>query len=114
LRDREFAPGDGVVLELHAEEVRPGKRDTLTRYCRECDVRFACNGGCPKDRFATSPYGEPGQHHLCPGYQDFFHHVREPMEAMMLRLRLRQGCAPSELMSSHALDDSARGGCSRL
>jgi len=63
------------------------KRDTLTRFCRECDVRFACNGGCPKDRFATSPYGEPGQHHLCPGYQDFFHHVREPMEAMMLLLR---------------------------
>ena len=34
------------------------KRDTLTRYCLDCDVRFACNGGCPKDRFATSPYGE--------------------------------------------------------
>ena len=55
------------------------KRDTLTRYCRDCDVRFACNGGCPKDRFATSPYGEPGQHYLCPGYKDFFHHVAEPM-----------------------------------
>ena len=27
------------------------KRDTLPRYCRECDVRFACHGGCPKDRF---------------------------------------------------------------
>jgi radical SAM protein with 4Fe4S-binding SPASM domain len=36
------------------------KRDTLTQYCRDCDVRFACNGGCPKDRFATSPYGERG------------------------------------------------------
>ena len=43
------------------------KHDTLTRFCRDCDVRFACNGGCPKDRFATSPYGEPGQHYLCPG-----------------------------------------------
>ncbi len=101
-----------LFLNYTQKKFGQDKRDTLTRFCRECDVRFACNGGCPKDRFATSPYGEPGQHHLCPGYQDFFHHVREPMEAMMLLLR--QGCAPSELMSSHALDDSARGGCSRL
>lgn len=58
------------------------KRDTLTQFCRDCDVKFACNGGCPKDRFATTPSGEPGQHYFCPGYQEFFHHVREPMEVM--------------------------------
>ena len=51
------------------------KLDTLTQYCLDCDVRFACNGGCPKDRFATSPYGEAGQHYLCPSYKAFFHHV---------------------------------------
>ena len=72
------------------------KRDTLTQFCRDCDVRFACNGGCPKDRFATSPYGEPGQHHLCPGYQDFFHHVQEPMQAMtQRRSRGRRARGPS-------------------
>ena len=27
------------------------KLDTLPRYCRTCDVRFACNGECPKHRF---------------------------------------------------------------
>ncbi len=31
------------------------KLDTLPEYCRSCDVRFACNGGCPKDRFITHP-----------------------------------------------------------
>ena len=31
------------------------KRDTLPRFCRECDVRFACHGGCPKDRFRRRP-----------------------------------------------------------
>ena len=70
---------DKHMLELIAlpqqRQFGQDKRDTLTRYCRDCDVRFACNGGCPKDRFATSPYGEPGQHYLCPGYKDFFHHV---------------------------------------
>ena len=29
------------------------KRDRLTKQCRACDVRFLCNGGCPKDRFAA-------------------------------------------------------------
>ncbi len=83
------------------------KRDTLTRYCRDCDVRFACNGGCPKDRFATSPYGEPGQHYLCPSYQAFFRHVGEPMRLMSALLRA--GRAPAELMASYASADSRRG-----
>ena len=76
------------------------KRDSLTQFCLDCDVRFACNGGCPKDRFATSPYGEPGQHYLCPGYKAFFEHIRRPMESMVELLRA--GRAPSELMDSYA------------
>jgi uncharacterized protein len=83
------------------------KFDTLTQFCLDCDVRFACNGGCPKDRFATSPYGEPGQHYLCPGYKEFFHHVRPPMETMAGLLRT--GRAPSELMGSYAAQDPQRG-----
>jgi uncharacterized protein len=82
------------------------KRDTLTRFCRDCDVRVACNGGCPKDRFATSPYGEPGQHYLCPGYQSFFRHTREPLQAMVNLLR--QGRAPAEVMATYAQQDSRR------
>ena len=58
------------------------KLDTLPRYCLQCDVRFACNGGCPKDRFLTTPDGEPGLHYLCDGYQRFFRHVDEPMRIM--------------------------------
>ena len=29
------------------------KFDTLPQYCLDCDVRFACHGGCPKDRFIS-------------------------------------------------------------
>ena len=38
-------------------------RTSETRFpamCRECDVRFACHGGCPKDRFISTPGGEEG------------------------------------------------------
>jgi uncharacterized protein len=63
------------------------KADTLPGFCRRCDVRFACNGGCPKDRFLTTPDGEPGLHYLCAGYQRFFRHVDEPMRVMAGLLR---------------------------
>lgn len=66
------------------------KLDTLPAYCRSCDVRFACNGGCPKDRFLTTPDGEPGLHYLCEGYQQFFRHVDEPMRVMASLLRRGQ------------------------
>ena len=59
----------------------------LPRYCRECDVRFACHGGCPKDRFIETPDGEPGLNYLCAGYKAFFHHVDRPMRMMSDLLR---------------------------
>ncbi len=37
------------------------KRDSLPRYCRECEVRFACHGECPKNRFTETPDGEPAR-----------------------------------------------------
>jgi len=80
------------------------KRDSLPRYCRECDVRFACHGGCPKDRFTVTPDGEPGLNYLCAGYKAFFHHVDAPMKQMADLLR--QGRAPAEIM----LADAPNGG----
>lgn len=58
------------------------KRDTLPRYCRECEVRFACNGECPKHRFATTPDGEAGLNYLCPAFKRFFNHVDPHMKRM--------------------------------
>ena len=58
------------------------KQSSLPKMCRDCDVLFACHGGCPKDRFATTPDGEPGLNHLCDGYLNFFRHSREAMQTM--------------------------------
>ena len=73
------------------------KRDTLPRYCRECSVRFACHGECPKNRFMTTPDGEPGLNYLCTGYKDFFTHIDRPMRAMANLLR--QGRFADEVMA---------------
>ncbi len=83
------------------------KRDTLPRYCLECDVRFACHGGCPKDRFISTPAGEPGLNYLCAGYKAFFHHVDGPMRFM--RDQLERGLAPSAIVAEYAAADARRG-----
>ena len=59
------------------EQTRFGqdKADTLPGYCRSCDYRFACNGGCPKHRFIRTPDGEAGLNYLCKGYKMFFGHA---------------------------------------
>jgi radical SAM protein with 4Fe4S-binding SPASM domain len=81
------------------------KRDTLPRYCRECEVRFACHGGCPKDRFTHTPHGEPGHNYLCPSYKLFFHHVEQPMWEMA-RLRAADR-GPVEIMREYAAAEPA-------
>jgi uncharacterized protein len=72
------------------------KRDSLPRYCRECSVRFMCNGECPKNRVLTTPDGEPGLNWLCEGLKAFFTHIDGPMRIMAQLLRADR--APAEIM----------------
>jgi len=73
------------------------KLASLPKYCRACDVRFACNGECPKHRFIPTPDGEPGLNYLCPAYKKFFHHIDPHLRAM--GQLLRAGRAAAEIMS---------------
>ena len=63
------------------------KRDSLPQYCLDCSVRFACNGECPKNRFALTPSGDAGLNYLCVGLKAFFEHVDGPMRLMAGLLR---------------------------
>ena len=66
-------------------EFGQSKQTGLTRHCRACQWLSLCNGGCPKDRFAKSPDGEPGLYYLCAGLEDFFRYaVPRLKEAMRL------------------------------
>lgn len=58
------------------------KANTLPKECIECDVRFACNGECPKHRFLKTASGERGLNYLCAGYKHFFHHIDPYMQFM--------------------------------
>jgi len=102
---------DKHMLELIAlpqqQAFGQDKRDTLPRYCRECDVRFACHGGCPKDRFRNDPYDEAGLNYLCPSFKAFFGHVDRPMRVM--GDLLAAGRAPSEIVALTAAEDARRG-----
>jgi uncharacterized protein len=83
------------------------KRDTLPQFCLDCDVRFACHGGCPKDRFTRTPDGEAGLNYLCPSFKAFFHHVEVPMRFMAERLQV--GEAPADIVQFYAAEDAKRG-----
>ena len=79
LRDRDL--GD-LTDDLALLAFGQAKRDGLPRYCHACDVLAWCNGGCPKDRIAQSPSGEPGLSYLCAAYQALFRHARPVLERL--------------------------------
>jgi uncharacterized protein len=58
------------------------KSAQLPDICRRCEVRFACQGECPKNRFATAPDGQPGLNYLCPSYKRYFTYIAKYMQAM--------------------------------
>lgn len=86
-----------VEMIASAEQLRFGraKLDTLPAYCRDCEVRFACHGGCPKNRFNRTPDGEAGLNYLCAGYKAFFGHIDHPMRIMSALLH--RGRAPADV-----------------
>lgn len=73
------------------------KRLSLPMQCQRCPVRWACHGGCPKDRFVKTVDGESGLNYLCEGYAQFFEHVQVPM--LRMAELLRGGRAAREIMT---------------
>ena len=58
------------------------KHQSLPQQCLACRYEFACHGECPKNRFVSDRYGNPGLNYLCEGYRRFFEHVAPYMDFM--------------------------------
>lgn len=72
----------GMLQSPEQREFGRSKRTSLPQQCVECPVKWACEGGCPKDRFDRTSGGEPGLNHLCEGYLRFFSHAEPTIRAM--------------------------------
>ncbi|UCH86917.1 MAG: anaerobic sulfatase maturase [Dehalococcoidia bacterium] len=94
-----------LVGSQKQREFGQDKRDKLPQYCLDCQVRFACNGGCPRNRFIQTPDGEPGLNYLCQGYRAFFNHIDKPMRFMAAELRA--GRAPANIIRVPSLGTTA-------
>lgn len=86
-----YALGNVAAMDLSEmvqlpRQVRFGrsKLTELSAKCVSCPVRWACHGGCLKDRFT----GEDGRlNYLCAGYYRFFCHAAPAIESMARKIR---------------------------
>jgi len=63
------------------------KRNSLPRFCLQCNVRYACHGECPKHRFIKAPDGSLGLNYLCKAYKMFFTYAEPYMDYMARELK---------------------------
>lgn len=87
---------EDIMSNPRVRKLGNDKWDALPKFCRECEVLFACHGGCPKNRFIRTPTGDPGLNYLCPGYKMFFNFI-DPYMQMMANL-LKRGRPAAEVM----------------
>jgi uncharacterized protein len=87
------------------------KRDTLPRYCRQCEFLHICNGECPKNRLIRTPDGEAELNYLCEGYKAFFKRADRAMRTMADLIR--RGKLAEEVMKMTGTEEKARENVSR-
>jgi uncharacterized protein len=78
-----------LTMALSEKQIRFGlnKKEALPQYCRQCEVKFACHGECPKNRLLRTPDGESGLNYLCSGLRKFMNHIEPWMRKMIAELK---------------------------
>ena len=97
---------DSIVESAAQLSFGQAKLDDLPVSCNDCAVMFACNGGCPKDRFLAAEGGSPPTNYLCDGFRMFYEHISEPMSGMAALLAANR--APSEMVGLIGESDRRR------
>ena len=72
------------------------KRSSLPKQCQTCDIRFSCNGGCPKHRFLQTDDGEPRLNYYCRSMKRFIKHAGPTLEIM--KGLVQQGRPAADIM----------------
>ena len=76
-----------MVWTDRMDDFGQAKKTDLTQQCQSCQFRFACNGGCPKQRFALSKDGEEGHNYFCESYTMFQRHAGPRLQRMVRTLQ---------------------------
>lgn len=87
-----------MMYSERQQQFGQAKQDALPTQCKECKYLFACNGECPKNRFAKTESGEDGLNYLCQGYYQYFDHVAPYMDFMKRELLAQR--APANVMDA--------------
>jgi uncharacterized protein len=90
-------PIEKLVQSAPQARFGKNKQAALPAYCQACEVRFLCNGGCPKDRLLKTPDRQPGLNYLCAGYRAFFNYASPFLRRMAAFLRTGQ--SPAAVMA---------------
>lgn len=91
----------GMLYGEKQQQFSTLKRAALPSQCKACRYLFACNGECPKNRFAKTRDGEAGLNYLCEGYYKFYAHS-EPYMAYM-KAEYEAGRPPANVMKSELI-----------
>ncbi len=84
----------GNISQVHEADLVVGnqqvgfgmaKRDSLPQYCRTCEHLALCWGECPRNRFVSTPDGQPGLNYLCQGFKRFYSHIRADVQSIIHR-----------------------------
>jgi uncharacterized protein len=86
-------PLEDLVNSTQQRKFAKDKLALLPKYCTNCEVRFACNGECPKHRFIKTPDGEDGLNYLCAGYKKYFNHINVYMNYMVNAIKNKRQAA---------------------
>ncbi|KDN29192.1 radical SAM protein [Vibrio fortis] len=81
-------------MAMSSQQVAFGtnKYHDLNSTCRSCDFVEMCQGGCPKNRIATTQDGG-AMNHLCQGYKMFFRHALPKLLPMVEAMK--KGYSPA-------------------
>ena len=89
-------PLEELMLSDKQYQFGQAKKDELPLQCIQCNLKFACQGACPKHRFCKDVNGKSGLNYLCPSYKEFFSHIDWPMRIMAYLFN--HGRAPADIM----------------